>query len=174
MCGQFAIIDEWDGWVWRSLFCVATYRKATQKEIEEYENKMEQTYKMKKTIKIIGRPIPKGSTRAFTHKKTGKIITMQQNANNLYAWQDKITYEAAKNFEEPTREAVNLKIIFCFCKPKTAKRKYPTVRPDLDKLIRAVLDGLTGIVYFDDSQVVQIESQKIYDESDFCVVEVEI
>ena len=34
--------------------------------------------------------------------------------------------------------------------------------PDLDKLIRAVLDGLTGVAYEDDGQVVQIEAQKLY------------
>jgi Holliday junction resolvase RusA-like endonuclease len=38
----------------------------------------------------------------------------------------------------------------------------PTVPPDLDKLIRAVLDGLTGVAYKDDGQVVKITAVKIY------------
>jgi Holliday junction resolvase RusA-like endonuclease len=38
----------------------------------------------------------------------------------------------------------------------------PTVPPDLDKLIRAVLDGLTGVAYKDDGQVVRITAVKIY------------
>jgi Holliday junction resolvase RusA-like endonuclease len=32
----------------------------------------------------------------------------------------------------------------------------------LDKLIRAVLDALTGIAYIDDGQVVEITASKIY------------
>jgi Holliday junction resolvase RusA-like endonuclease len=47
-------------------------------------------------------------------------------------------------------------------KPRTVKREHPTVPPDLDKLIRAVLDGLTAIAYVDDSQVVEIYAKKIY------------
>ena len=38
----------------------------------------------------------------------------------------------------------------------------PTTRPDLDKLTRAVLDALTGTVFEDDSQVVQIRVWKYY------------
>jgi Holliday junction resolvase RusA-like endonuclease len=47
-------------------------------------------------------------------------------------------------------------------KPKTVNRQMPTVPPDLDKLIRAVLDGLTGVAYKDDGQVVRISAVKIY------------
>jgi len=34
--------------------------------------------------------------------------------------------------------------------------------PDLDKILRSVLDSLTGIVYKDDSQVDQIIARKAY------------
>lgn len=39
---------------------------------------------------------------------------------------------------------------------------WPTMRPDVDKLVRAVLDALTGVAYSDDSQVVQLVAQKRY------------
>ena len=38
----------------------------------------------------------------------------------------------------------------------------PWVKPDLDKLIRAVLDGLTGVAYVDDAQVTLISASKSY------------
>ena len=38
--------------------------------------------------------------------------------------------------------------------------------PDLDKLIRAVLDALTGIIYRDDSQVVDLSAAKRYAATD--------
>ena len=54
---------------------------------------------------------------------------------------------------EPARGAVEIGIQFWMpgksCRP-----------PDLDKLQRAVLDALTGIVYVDDAQVVEIEAGK--------------
>jgi Holliday junction resolvase RusA-like endonuclease len=34
--------------------------------------------------------------------------------------------------------------------------------PDLDKLIRAILDALTGVVWRDDGQVVDIVASKVY------------
>jgi len=39
-----------------------------------------------------------------------------------------------------------------------------TGRPDLDKLERALLDALTGVLFVDDSQVVAIHSAKVFGE----------
>ena len=57
-------------------------------------------------------------------------------------------------------------LLFVFNKPKTVKRNEPYVRPDLDKLIRAVLDGLTDVAYEDDQQVVRLTAQKSYGETE--------
>ena len=61
---------------------------------------------------------------------------------------------------------VDMDLVFIFNKPKTVKRNEPYVRPDLDKLIRAVLDGLTGVAYEDDQQVVRLTAQKAYGETE--------
>ena len=37
-----------------------------------------------------------------------------------------------------------------------------TKKPDIDKLVRLVLDALTGIAYVDDSQVVLLYAEKSY------------
>jgi Holliday junction resolvase RusA-like endonuclease len=37
--------------------------------------------------------------------------------------------------------------------------------PDLDKLVRAILDSLTGVVWRDDAQVVDIVARKVYAET---------
>ena len=43
------------------------------------------------------------------------------------------------------------------------KRPRPKVRPDLDKLVRALLDALQGIAFIDDAQVVRLEAVKEYE-----------
>lgn len=69
--------------------------------------------------------------------------------------------------------AVKVTCIFCIHKPKTVKRKYPTVIPDCDNLVKSTLDGLnpftdrnTGIrvpgAWADDGQVVEIHAVKRY------------
>jgi len=48
---------------------------------------------------------------------------------------------------------------------------YPAGRPDLDKLIRAVLDGLTtGGAWRDDSQVCELAARKEYGERPGCYI----
>lgn len=63
-------------------------------------------------------------------------------------------------------DAVEVEMRFYFHKPKTVKRKLPTVVPDLDNCIKSVLDGLNGCAYKDDSQVVTIIATKRYTEGE--------
>lgn len=49
------------------------------------------------------------------------------------------------------------------CKVRESSPSFPTGRPDVDKLCRAVLDGLVaGGVMADDSQVVSLNCVKVY------------
>ena len=58
---------------------------------------------------------------------------------------------------------VRVELVFYMRKPASAKRIWPTVTPDLDKLVRAVFDGMTrnGLI-IDDAQIVQLTAQKQY------------
>lgn len=47
-----------------------------------------------------------------------------------------------------------------------------TVKPDLDKLCRTVLDALTGVAYKDDSQVIGIIANERYGEVEMLHVKV--
>ncbi len=51
---------------------------------------------------------------------------------------------------------------FRVARPKTTKLAAP--RLDLDKLARALLDGMTGVVYVDDKQVVRLVAAKEWGE----------
>jgi crossover junction endodeoxyribonuclease RusA len=64
-------------------------------------------------------------------------------------------------------QPVSLTAFFYFQRPASVSksRAYPSVKPDLDKLCRAVLDALTGILWVDDGQVVRLAARKDYSSS---------
>lgn len=61
-------------------------------------------------------------------------------------------------------------LTFTFERPKSHVKRngdlrsgyseYHVQRPDVDKLCRAILDALTGVVYHDDSQVISLSAVK--------------
>jgi len=53
-------------------------------------------------------------------------------------------------------------VVFFLKKPKSVKRRLPFVRPDLDNYLKAFLDGINGVVYFDDALVSKIIAGKFY------------
>lgn len=53
---------------------------------------------------------------------------------------------------------------------------YKITRPDTDNLMKGFFDSLNGIIYKDDSQIVKIEAEKIYDfppRIEMCVCDIE-
>ncbi len=112
---------------------------------------------------VYGKPQPQGSTRAFV--KNGRAIVTSDN-KNLKPWRQQISDTAfiefgAIPYAGDGQEAIAIDLRFYFQAPKK-RRMMPTVKPDLDKLIRAILDSLTGIAYRDDSQVVEVTARKFY------------
>lgn len=58
---------------------------------------------------------------------------------------------------------LHMDIIFNMPKPKTLKRLYPDVRPDLDNLAKAVMDACNQAkIWHDDSQVIALTLVKMY------------
>lgn len=116
---------------------------------------------------VRGRPVPQGSLK-FIH---GRPI--HARAKDLALWRADIARMAELNGFKPIDGGVKVSLDFIFLKPKSTKRAYPWVKPDLDKLIRAVLDGLTGVAYQDDCQVILISSSKTYGEREGVWVTIE-
>lgn len=117
-------------------------------------------------IEVFGVPIPKGSTRAFVPKGWTRPIVTSDNAKTK-PWQESITQAAieARGAAPPIEEPVSLVVRFYLPRPKTAPKRVcvPAKKPDLDKLLRALKDGLTrGGIYRDDAQVVEIKASKAF------------
>ena len=116
---------------------------------------------------VYGDPAPKGSSRAFVPKGwTRPIITSA--TKGLKAWEGKIAAAAGVLANGVLlTDPVIVTIAFYLSRPKS-KKKGPiphTTRPDLDKLIRGATDALTGIVWKDDAQAVEIRATKAYVET---------
>ena len=48
----------------------------------------------------------------------------------------------------------------------------PSAKPDIDNVIKAVLDALNGIAYKDDARVVELEARKVYGNEPGVAVEI--
>lgn len=62
----------------------------------------------------------------------------------------------------PLADPLSVSVCFMVPRPKTVKRAFPTVTPDLDNLLKTVLDAANEILWVDDCQIVQLTASKIY------------
>jgi crossover junction endodeoxyribonuclease RusA len=121
---------------------------------------------------VPGVPVPKGSARAFVNKYTGRAAVMQTNAEKQKPWASLISMKAEAAGLTPSVGACRLSMTFIMPRPKAHFRRNGgllpraecehTKAPDLDKIIRLVLDALSGVAYADDSQVMWIDGAKRY------------
>ena len=116
---------------------------------------------MIRNLLIPGRPVPKGSKRAL-----GRGVMIESSAKGLNVWMKALRAElhtamrGEKIAAKPFPVAVDLR--FYIRPPIRTVRRRPTVPPDLDKLVRAVLDSMQGVVFEDDAQVTSIYARKVY------------
>jgi len=119
---------------------------------------------------VAGKPVPRGSKRAFPiRRKDGSLgVAVSDNTGERGRLWMAMVQEAARSALPsgwvPRSEPIRLFIVFRFRRPKahyttrgavkSSAPAYPTVKPDLTKLLRAVEDALTGVVWRDDSQII--------------------
>ncbi|MBF6063033.1 RusA family crossover junction endodeoxyribonuclease [Nocardia terpenica] len=106
---------------------------------------------------VPGHPAPQGSKR---HIGGGRMI---ESSKALKPWRSLVALRArAAGFNlAPGPVAVSTE--FVLRRPASAPKTshvHAIRRPDVDKLVRAILDALTGIAYVDDSQVTHLYAGK--------------
>ena len=86
------------------------------------------------------------------------------------------TIKASNPTMIPKPVPVSVRVDFYLPRPKTVKRQYPTVPPDVDKLLRSTLDGITesGIIE-DDAQIIEAYTRKMYAANGFtgCILSIQ-
>lgn len=128
---------------------------------------------------VPGIPATAGSKRPFIYKskKDGKQrVAMTPDNKRQKPWMSDVKYYAQKEYPyNPVVCPVMLHLIFTMPRPKShygtgrnsetlkaSAPSWPTVKPDLTKMLRAVEDALKGVVWKDDSQVVSQVTLKRY------------
>lgn len=125
-------------------------------------------------LRVYGVPAPQGSKSAFV--RGGRAVVTEGGSKtgrqSHAAWRQAVA-TAARDWQEAhdaplLDEPVDVGISFIIPKPKSVpkKRYYPTTKPDLDKLVRSVLDAISGVLIRDDAQVVSLKAVKRYNDVD--------
>lgn len=136
-------------------------------------------------IDVKGTPAPQGSKRGIPiRRKNGTIgaAIVESAGDKLTTWRQDVRAAAEQSateqqWELPQRHIpIDVDIIFWFARPKSHYRtgknshllrdnapKFHTTKPDIDKLIRGILDALTSAgIYTDDSNVTRAAATKHY------------
>lgn len=100
------------------------------------------------SVFIEGLPVPQGSLNTGKH---GKIY----QSRAVKEWRETVAQGLARVVTEFAPSGTPIEVSLEFSMPHK-----PTSLPDLDKLVRAVLDAMSGIVYKDDRQVTVISAVK--------------
>lgn len=112
-------------------------------------------------VRVNGTPVPQGSKSARV--LNGRAIMYEANPA-LKAWRREVTnagLRATAHADTMFPGAVSVTVWAYFTKPRTSKRLQPVGKPDIDKVARAILDGLTdAALWIDDSYVVELSIRK--------------
>lgn len=118
---------------------------------------------------IPGRPVGKGRPR-FTRR--GHCWTPDKTV--AYERDIKLAYwETCGKRCFGANKALSVEIVLYYIRPKRMTKHNslmaqrgllrPVVKPDVDNVIKAILDALNGIAFYDDRQIVQVTCEKWYD-----------
>lgn len=119
---------------------------------------------------VQGQPRGKGRPR---HMKNGHVYTDQKTRDyeNLIWTACKSAMKGVQPFEHAAQVTIRAVMKVPASASKRAKTAMlcgmakPESKPDLDNIIKAVLDGCNGVAFRDDKQVVSIRASKEYGET---------
>lgn len=137
---------------------------------------------------VIGKPQPAGSKRGFPIKRSNGTIGVAISDSNPKAkeWKSIVIDACQEAYKGPLlRGHLAVYMTFYLPRPKghfgsgrnahllrQASPQFPTVKPDVLKLARGTEDALTGVLWGDDAQTVDLLLQKRYGEPARAVIKV--
>jgi Holliday junction resolvase RusA-like endonuclease len=134
------------------------------------------------TFKVEGTPVPKARARHVLHGTRLRSYTPEKT--RTYEALIKEAAKQAMGSTEPLETPVTLYLYIRVPIPKSCTKKRleaiangsekPIKKPDASNILKSVEDGMNGVVYKDDSQIVNIHVTKVYSSQagvDVCVKE---
>ena len=134
------------------------------------------------TFKVDATPVPKGRARYV--RRGNHISTYTPEKTRTYETLIKDAAIEAMGSSEPLETPVSLYLYIRVPIPKSCTKKRleaisdgsekPTKKPDASNILKSVEDGMNGVVYHDDSQIINIHVTKVYSSLpgvDICVKE---
>ena len=119
-------------------------------------------------IEISGVPAGKGSMTPYARQRQdGSWYGIATHSTKSKSWEKEIRRQVESQVVGevlPLDGALGIDLLFQLPRPKTVRRSFPSVVPDIDKLARSVLDALKGVIV-DDSRVVDLVVKKRYAEA---------
>lgn len=126
------------------------------------------------TFLVEGKPQGKARARTFYDKRVGKMRSITPEQTKSYEDLIRWSYKAAGG-QYMGEKLISVDIQAFYSIPKAFSKVKandaingnirPTTKPDCDNVIKAVLDALNGVAYYDDKQVVSVSCNKYYGET---------
>lgn len=117
-----------------------------------------------KTLKffIPGNPVSKGRPRFVRIKRFVKTYTPEKTEK----WERLVALISAKQRFQRELPTCPLRATMTFYLPRPKslpkKTEHHTKKPDLDNLIKSVIDGMQGVLFYSDSQIYMVNALKMY------------
>jgi Holliday junction resolvase RusA-like endonuclease len=114
------------------------------------------------SVVVYGTPVPKARARTV-RMKNGRHVTFTPDKSA--AWENKIQAAALESRPKELLDGpLVLEVTFYLQRPKSKPKRvrFPDTKPDLDNLVKSVKDALEGIVYANDSRIVDEVARKRY------------
>jgi crossover junction endodeoxyribonuclease RusA len=117
------------------------------------------------TFTVLGKPAPQGSKR---HVGRGVMV---ESSKRCKPWRQDVRHTALDlrpdDWYANMDAAISISVVFVFARPKSHFRANGQLKPsapahckgrigDVSKLVRAVEDAMTGIIYNDDAQIISL------------------
>lgn len=104
------------------------------------------------TLHIIGEPAPQGSKKHMGHG------IMVEASKKVKPWREAVHWQAREQYQGPILDGTVIieEALFFVKRPLRLKKRLDVIsntKPDVDKVLRATLDALTGVVWTDDCKV---------------------
>lgn len=133
---------------------------------------------------VQGAPVGKGRPRITTRSGFARAFTPERTRNYESQVAEAARLAMAKDGQATISGPVSVFIKANFAIPASYTKKKralcaqgairPTVKPDIDNIVKAILDGMNGVVYEDDKQVVACTITKHYTTSEQGFVYIEV